>query len=166
MLSLSNDRRPQEILMNLFSLLRPVAVLLLAAGSVSFSASASGEERDYRSHSTAVLDLATGDFVATGNGTHLGKYTESGNVSIVGGAFPVFLVAGSATLTDKSGDELWVDITGMLDFSTGTITGTITFVGGKGRFEEATGSASVVALFETDGLTATIAVVVAGTIDF
>src|SRR5262245_19449152 len=108
--------------MNVFRLLRPVVVLLVAAGSVSFSARASAEERDYRSHSTAVLDLGTGDFVAAGNGTHLGKYTESGHVSIVGGEFPVLLVAGSATLTDKSGDELCVEITGELDFSTRTIT--------------------------------------------
>ena len=153
--------------MNLFHLLRPVVVLLVAVGSVIFSARASGEERDYRSHSTAVLDFATGDFVAAGNGTHLGKYTESGNVSIVGGDFPAFLVAGSATLTDKSGDQLCVLITGELNFITGTITGTITFVGAPtGRFEDATGSASVVAPFETDGVTATIAVVVEGTIDY
>ena len=152
--------------MNLFHSLRTVVVLLVALGSVIFSARASAEERDYRSHSTALLNLETGDFVAAGNGTHLGKYTESGNVSIVGGTFPVFLVAGSATLTDKSGDELCVEIAGVLDFSTGTITGTITFVGGEGRFEDATGSASVVAPFETDGVTATIAVVVEGTIDY
>lgn len=153
--------------MNLFHLLRPVAVLLVAVVSATFSARASGEERDYRSHSTAVLSLGTGDFVAAGNGTHLGKYTESGNVSIVGGAFPVFLVAGSATLTDKSGDELCVEIDGVLDFSTGTIIGTISFVGAPtGRFENATGSASVVAPFVTDGVTATIDVVVEGTIDY
>ena len=153
--------------MNLFYLLRPVVILLAIVGSVTFSARASGEERDYRTHSKAVLVLATGDFVAAGNGTHLGKYTETGNVSIVGGAFPVFLVAGSATLTDKSGDELDVEIIGVLNFSTGTITGTITFAGApSGRFEDATGSASVVAPFETDGVTATISVVVEGTIDY
>jgi len=152
--------------MNLFHLLRPVVVLLAAVASVTFSARASGVERGYHSRSTAVLDLGSGNFVAAGNGTHLGNYTESGNVAIVGGAFPEFLVAGSATLTDKSGDELCVEITGVLDFSTGTIIGTITFVGGEGRFEDATGSASVVAPFETDGVTATIAVVVVGTIDY
>jgi hypothetical protein len=37
---------------------------------------------------------------------------------------------------------------------------------GRTRFEDATGSASVVAPFETDGVTATIAVVVEGTIDY
>jgi hypothetical protein len=155
--------------MNLFHLLRPVAVLLVAVASVIFSTRVSGEERDYRTHSTAVLNLGTGDFVAAGNGTHLGKYTESGNVSIVGGAFPVFLVAGSATLTDKSGDELCVDIIGVLDFSTMTITGTIYFDGATtGRFENATGSASVVAPFQLNeaGTIATIAVIVEGTIDY
>jgi len=155
--------------MNLFHLLRPVVVLLFAVGSVIFSTSASGVERGYHSRSTAVLNLGTGDFVAAGNGTHLGNYTESGHVEIVGGAFPAFLVAGSATLTGTSGDELYVDIIGVLDFSTGTITGTITFDGAPtGRFENATGTASVVAPFQLDetGTTATIAVVVGGTIDY
>ena len=155
--------------MNSFHSLRPVIVVLFAMGSVIFSSHASGVERGYRSHSTAVLNLATGDFVAAGNGTHLGNYIESGHVSIIGGSFPAFLVAGSATLIGTSGDELCVEIIGVLDFSTGTITGTITFVGAPaGRFEDATGSASVVAPFEIDetGTTATIAVGALGTIDY
>jgi len=155
--------------MNLFQLLRPVVVLLVAVGSVTFCASALAVERGYHAHSTAVLDLTSGNFVTAGNGTHLGNYTESGSVSIVGGAFPVFLVAGSATLTDKSGDELCVEITGVLDFSTGMITGEITFVGAPtGRFENATGTASVVAPFQLNetGTMATVLVVVGGTIDY
>jgi hypothetical protein len=155
--------------MNLFHFLRTVIVLLVAVGSTNFASRASGEERAYRSHSTAVLDLLSGNFVAAGNGTHLGNYTESGHVSPVGGVPPVLLVEGSATLTDKSGDELFVEIIGVLDFSTGTITGTVTFVGATtGRFEEATGSASLEAQFQLDetGTVATISVVVEGTIDY
>lgn len=150
--------------MNLFQLLRPVVVLVAAVVSVIFSARATGEERDYRSHSTAVLNLATGDFVAAGNGTHLGKYTEHGNV-LISGADPTALdVVGSATLTDKHGNELRVAIAGEMNFLTGTITGTITFEGATtGRFEDATGSASLVAQLQPDG---TIAVVVDGTIDY
>jgi hypothetical protein len=63
-----------------------------------------------------------------------------------------------------NGDELLVDFTGTLNFFTGTITATLTFDGtAAGRFQDATGSASLVAQFQPDG---TIAVVVEGTIDY
>jgi len=150
--------------MNLFHLLRPVAVLLAVVGSVVFSARASGEERAYHSRSTAVLNLETGNFLAAGNGTHLGNYTEVGNVSISGNDPEALHVEGSATLTAANGDELCLDFTGQLNFLTGTITATITFDGATtGRFKDATGSASLVAQFQPDG---TIAVVVVGTIDY
>ena len=150
--------------MNLFHLLRPVVVLLLAVGILTLPDRASAEERAYLSRSTALLDLATGDFVAAGNGTHLGRYIESGNVSITGEDPTALDVEGSATLTGTRGDVLCVAITGKMNFFTGTITGTITFEGAPaGRFEDATGSASVVAQVQPDG---TIAVVVEGTIDY
>jgi len=150
--------------MNVFHLLRPVVVLLFAVGSVNFAARATGEERAYLSRSTAVLNLATGDFVAAGNGTHLGNYTELGNVSITGNDPTALHVEGLATLTAANGDELCVAITGEMNFFAGTITGTITFEGASsGRFEDATGSASLVAQLQPDG---TISVVVVGTIDY
>ena len=107
---------------------------------------------------------ATGDFVAAGNGTHLGSYVESGDVSITGDDPTALQVDGLATLTaanDK--DELSVAITGTMNFLTGTITGTITFEGGTGRFIDATGSAILLAQLQPDG---TIAVTVIGTIDY
>ena len=150
--------------MYLFHSLRTAIVLFVAVGSATFATQASGEERVYRSRSTAVLDLLTGDFVAAGNGTHLGKYTESGNVSITGLDPTALDVVGSATLTAANGDELDVSITGTMNFFTGTITGTITFEGApSGRFEDATGSAILVAQLQEDG---TITVVVAGSIDY
>jgi len=151
--------------MNLFSLLRPVAVLLLAVGILTLSDRASAAERAYHSRSTALLNLETGDFVAAGNGTHLGSYLESGNVSITGLDPTALHVEGSATLRGAHGDELCVDITGTMDFFAGTIIGTITFDGATtgGRFEDATGSASLVAQVQPDG---TIAVVVVGMIDY
>jgi len=150
--------------MNRFSLLRSVVVLLVAAGTLTLPARASAEERAYQSRSTALLNPATGDFVAAGNGTHLGKYTETGNVSISGMDPTALHVEGSATLIAANGDELNVDITGTLNFLTGTITATITFDGAAaGRFQDATGSASLVAQLQEDG---TFAVVVDGTIDY
>ena len=146
--------------MNLFHSFRPVVVLLLAVGSVIFSTSASAEERAYQSRSTAVLDFATGNFVAAGNATHLGKYIESGNVSIS----PTGQVEGSATLTAANGDELFLEFTGTLNFLTGTITATITFDGATtGRFPDATGSGRLVAQAQPDG---TFTVIVEGTIDY
>jgi hypothetical protein len=151
--------------MNLFHLLRPVVVLLVAAGSVIYSGRASGEERAYHSRSTAVLNLETGDFVAAGNGTHLGAYTELGNVSISGEDPTALDVVGSATLIAANDDELCVAIVGKMNVLTGTITGTITFEGAPtGRFEDATGSASLAAQLNPDD--GTIAVVVVGTIDY
>ena len=150
--------------MNLFSFLRPVVVLLVAAGILTLSDRASAAERPYHSRSTAMLDLATGNFVAAGNATHLGSYTESGNISISGDDPTALDVVGSATLTAANGDELCVVITGEMNFLTGTITGTLTFDGAtEGRFEDATGSASLVAQFQPDG---TISVDVVGTIDY
>jgi hypothetical protein len=150
--------------MNRFSFLRPVAILLLVVASGTFSNRASAEERAYHSRSTALLNLETGEFVAAGNATHLGKYTEKGSLSISGDVPTALHVEGSATLTAANGDELDVDFTGTLNFFTGAIAATITFDGAtEGRFKDATGSASLVAQFQPDG---TIAVVVEGTIDY
>ena len=150
--------------MNLFSLLRPVAVLLVAVGILTLPDRASAEERPYHSCSTALLNLATGDFVAAGKATHLGKYTEIGSISISGDDPTALHVEGSATLTAANDDELRVVITGEMNFLTGTITGTITFDGATtGRFEDATGSASLVAQLQPDG---PLAVVVVGPIDY
>jgi hypothetical protein len=133
-------------------------------GSVAFSNRASAEERAYRSRSTALLNLETGDFVSAGNATHLGQYTEIGSLSISGDNPTALHVEGSATLTAANGDELCVDFTGRLNFLTGAITATLTFDGAPaGRFQDATGSASLAAQLQPDG---TIAVVVDGTIDY
>ena len=150
--------------MNRFSLLCRVGVLLVAVGILALPDRASAEERAYKSRSTAVLNLATGEFVAAGNATHLGKYTEIGNISISGDDPTALLVEGSATLTAANDDELCVDFTGQMNFVTGTITATITFDGATdGHFKDATGSASLVAQVQPDG---TISVVVVGTIDY
>jgi hypothetical protein len=144
--------------------LRSVVVLLVAAGILTLPDRASAEERAYQSRSTALLNLATGDFVAAGNATHLGKYTEIGSVSISGDDPTALHAEGSATLTAANGDELDVSFTGTLNFLTGTITATLTFDGAPtGRFQDATGSGTLVAQFQPDG---TIAVVVEGTIDY
>lgn len=149
--------------MNLFTFLRPVAILLVVAGILTLPDRASAEERAYHSRSTALLS-PTLDFVAAGNATHLGNYTEMGSLSISGNDPTALHVEGSATLTAANGDELDVSFTGQLNFVTGAITATLTFDGAAdGRFQDATGSGSLVAQFQPDG---TITVVVEGTIDY
>ena len=149
--------------MNLFSLLRPVAVLLVAAGIVTLSSRASAEDRPFFVRGTAQFVSPTGDFIGAGNATHMGLYTEIGSAVISGDDPAALQVNGWAILTAANGDELWVVITGQLNFFTGTITATDTYVGGTGRFEDATGSASLVAQAQPDG---TFSIVVVGTIDY
>jgi hypothetical protein len=142
--------------MNHFHLLRPFVVVLAVVGSVIFSARASAEERDYRLHGTAML--VDGIVTGTGNATHLGNYTEVGIASISETGH----VEGCVILTGVRGDEIWETISGQLDPSTGMITATVTYIGGTGRFEGASGSAILLAQIGPDG----ISVVVAGTIDY
>jgi hypothetical protein len=147
--------------MNLFHLLRPVVVLLVAAGLVTFSSRASAEERDYHLHGTALLD-EFGNVVGAGNATHLGNYTEVGYASITGDNPFALHVEGCVILTGAHGDELWETISGQLNWFTGEITATVTYIGGTGRFEGASGSAILLAQIGPDG----ISVVVDGTIDY
>jgi hypothetical protein len=149
--------------MNLFHLLRPVAVLLVAAGIVTFPSRASAEDRPFFLRGTAQFVSQAGDFIGAGNATHMGLYTEIGSAVISGDNPFALQVSGYAILTAANGDELWVEINGQFNAMTGTITATDTYWGGTGRFEDATGSASLVAQAQPDG---TFAVVVAGNIDY
>ncbi len=147
--------------MNLFHLLRPVVVLLAIVGSVIFSTRASGVERKYSLRGTALLDN-DGIVVGAGNATHLGNYTEDGFASISGNDLTALQLEGYVTLTAANGDKLREHITGHLNFFTGAITATVTFIGGEGRFEDASGSAILLGQVGPSG----ISVVVVGTIDF
>lgn len=141
----------------------PVAVLLVAVGSLILPDRASAEERPFFVRGTAQFVSPTGDFIGAGSATHMGLYTEIGSAVISGDNPFALQVSGCAILTAADGDELWVEINGQFNAVTGTITATDTYWGGTGRFEDATGSASLVAQAQADG---TFAVVVEGTIDF
>ena len=84
------------------------------------------------------------DFVGSGNATHLGRYTEAGNVSFAGTSDPdVLAVSGSIVYTAANGDELWADVTGTLNQATGAIVATLTYDGGTGRFVNSSGSSQL-----------------------
>ena len=149
--------------MNRFSFLRPVLVLLVAVGILTLPDRASAKERAHHSRGTAVLDFSTGNFVGAGNATHLGHYTEVGHVVISGDNPAALHLEGWAIYTAANGDTLCATFTGHLNFFTGAITATLTYEGGCGRFDDASGSATLVGQFQADG---TLAVTVEGTIDY
>jgi hypothetical protein len=98
---------------------------------------------NFTSSTTAIIQ-------ATGNATHLGKFTRTENVVLgANGA-----ISGTVVFTAANGDQLAASFTGNFTSPT-TATGTYTFTGGTGRFSDATGTASFQAA--TDGLHFTIA---------
>ena len=71
-------------------------------------------------------------------------YEESGTIQLTPTANPaVFDANATSTYTAPNGDELHAVFTGQLNFETGVVTATVTYVGGTGRFANATGTATL-----------------------
>ena len=119
--------------MNRFFSWRPFALVLAAVCILALATTAQAVERPYISHGTAQLDNMN-NFVGAGTATHLGLYDEAGSAEFSPTADPtVFHVDASATYTAANGDQLFAVFTGQLNGLTGTITATVTYVGGTGR---------------------------------
>ena len=98
-------------------------------------------------------DLSTGDFTAVGTATHLGRWKNSGNITISGDG-PILDVSGTVTFTTRDGDTLdALIIDGALDVSGMPFLGVaeMVIVGGTGRFEDATGSGLMLVTQLPDG---------------
>ena len=97
---------------------------------------------------TLILDPAGNPIgaIPTGSGTatHLGQWTTTGTVNYTPDSNGVLHSSGNATLTASNGDKLHFQIDGILDPVAGVDQGVFYFVGGTGRFENATGSANFV----------------------
>jgi hypothetical protein len=142
---------------------RFAAVLALATAAFVLPEHAYASSVPHRARGTAQF-ISDTEFVGTGNATHLGRYTETGNVVFAPTGDPnVLAVSGSATYTAANGDQLHALVAGDLNTSTGVIAVTVTYVGGTGRFIDATGSASLAGQMLGGGA---VSVVVAGNIDF
>jgi hypothetical protein len=116
-----------------------MAVLLLG----SFPALAG--ERPFRLNVSGTV--TNGVVSATGHATHLGLFTETGELSLVPDPNNpnLLLVSGRVTLTAANGDQLDVLIEdAVLDATTGQAAGTVRFIGGTGRFANATGTGDLV----------------------
>ena len=118
-------------------------------------------------------NLIGGDVTSTSNATHLGLCTTVGKVSYTPANDPEhpgrLLSSGSGTITAANGDVLKIEFTGVLDPPPlGSITGidkpTFRFVGGTGRFAEATGTAEAVVVVNLG--TGAFEITMVGNIDY
>ena len=98
-------------------------------------------------------NLIGADVTSTSNATHLGLCTTVGRVNYVPANDPEhpgrLLSSGTGTITAANGDTLLIEFNGVLDppepgSPTGTDRPTFRFVGGTGRFANASGSADAV----------------------
>jgi hypothetical protein len=157
------NRGPKEQSMNRFLSWCPFALALATVTVLALAAPAQAAERRHVSHGTAQF-LNDNDFVGAGTASHLGLYDEEGSAQFSPTPDPtVFQVDASATYTAANGDQLYAVITGHLNAVTGAITATVTYVGGTGRFTDATGTATLSGQLLPGGA---VEVAVQGTIDY
>ena len=149
--------------MNRFISWRPFAFVLAAVCVLALVTPAQAVQRPYVSRGTAHF-VSPNDFVGAGNATHLGAYNEVGTVQFSPTADPTVLqLNASSTYTAANGDKLYALFTGHLNGLTGVITATVTYVGGTGRFTNASGTATLSAQLLPGG---SLEVAIKGTIDY
>jgi hypothetical protein len=126
------------------SLARLFTAVALTIATVLFADPASAQARPYFAQGTAQFAANQSDFAGSGNATHLGRYTEVGNVTFTPTGTPgVLAVNGWAHYTAANGDVLYAVITGTVDMTTGAINGTATYSGGTGHFVNASGGSTL-----------------------
>ena len=149
--------------MNRFYSLRPFAFALAALSILALAFPAQAARRGHFSRGTAHF-TGPNDFVGAGTASHLGLYDEVGHVVFSGTDDPTILhLEACAIYTAANGDRLYAEFTGELNGLTGAITATVTYVGGTGRFTNASGTARLSAQILTDG---SLEVAVQGIIDY
>ena len=110
------------------------------------------QSRPLEGNGAGAFTDAAGGFFASGTMSHLGQFTHYGTLILTPTDDPaVFTVTGRTTFEAANGDLLYADLAGTLNVLTGVATGTDTWVGGTGRFAEATGSAELAAQLFPDG---------------
>jgi len=115
--------------------------------------------RPWRLHGTGHLTFTGGPpptggtLTASGTATYLDQWTATGLLTFSSGsASNLILADGRETFTAANGDELNARFTNAeLDPTTGIAYGIFLFVGGTGRFQDASGSAPFVVLQAPDG---------------
>lgn len=130
-----------------------IRILMLAAVLLLGTIPATAVERPFALNGTGVGQFTiseaglpvSANVTGSGTATHLGLWTTTGTVHYgapdADGLFPS---SGEATITAANGDVLNVVVQGRLNLAAGTDSGTFTFVGGTGRFAEASGVSNFV----------------------
>ena len=122
-------------------------LMAMALGACLLGVSASGSqknpvERPHKGvvHLTAVINLEDGSFVATSVGwsTHFGQSTHiATGIMAPDGA----IISASGIITASNGDEIWFEA---------LPDGTPVINGGTGRFEDATGTQTLVEMWDVE----------------
>jgi polyvinyl alcohol dehydrogenase (cytochrome) len=95
---------------------------------------------------------AAGGFVAEGRASHLGHFTHFGTLLLEPTDDPnVFAISGVTTYEAANGDQLYASLDGTLNVLTGEGSGIDTWVGGTGKFADASGTAYLTAQIFPDG---------------
>lgn len=124
----------------------------LALGALLLAAAAAPAQERPHALSGAGHFTSPTDFVSAGIATHLGLFDEAGRAVLTPTDDPaVFRIDGASTLTAADGDQVYEVLSGRLNVLTGAATGTITYVGGTGRFADASGSAALSLQLLPDG---------------
>jgi len=143
----------KEIIMKRFviTLRSLILVLTLLLGIIPVSAT----ERPFAANGNGVAAFITdgagnvvgANLTLSGNGTHLGLFTGTGNIQFLPDANDpnISHPAGEVTYIAANGDRLPTVIeNGRMDLTTGIATGDMVFQSGTGRFEGASGRAAIV----------------------
>ena len=142
---------------------RILTSVLCAACLLSFAQPASATVRPYAASGGAQFISPT-EFIGSGQATHLGYYSEEGTVIFSPSGTPgVLSVVGSIIYTAANGDELHASVEGELNTANGAVTAVLTYVGGTGRFAQATGQSNLAGQALPDG---SMIVGVQGAIDY
>ena len=128
-----------------------ILVFALLLGSIPLSAA----ERPFASNGNGAAAFITdgagnvvgANLTLSGNGTHLGLFTGTGQIQFLPDANDpnIVHVPGQVTYVASNGDRLPTVIeNGRMDLRTGIATGDMVFQSGTGRFEGASGRAAIV----------------------
>ena len=138
----------------MFCFLPRIAAVLLLVVAGTLAPAAAGE-RAFKASGAGVISQTYYMNASGFEATHLGKAYFSGFVDPDLLQYPGILEI-PAYLTAANGDRLYLDSAVYNDvdpatgIATGIAIGTLTFKGGTGRFQAATGSADVMFVFDTN----------------
>jgi hypothetical protein len=121
-----------------------VRLVLIILAALALASPAVAGERPFKARANGEFVIEDGgltvNFEETGLASHLGRYYAAGVFTFAGfnGDGTLHFTA-SAVYTAANGDKLYTVGTADVDLTTGITIGEDTFVGGTGRFAEATG---------------------------